>query len=39
MAEVSAEAIHKIRKEEGGKNDRKWGTEKFSADFGLRFKT
>lgn len=39
MTEVSAEAIHKIRKEEGGKKDRKWGTENFSADFGLRFKT
>lgn len=39
MTEVSAEAIHKIRKEEGGKKDRKWGTENFSADFGLRFRT
>lgn len=39
MTEVSAEAIHKIRKEKQGKKDRKWGTENFSADSGLRFKT
>ena len=39
MTEVSAEAMHKIRKEERSKKDRKRGTENFSADSGLRFKT
>lgn len=39
MTEVSAEAVCKIRKEERSKKDRKRGTENFSADSGLRFKT